>query len=252
MKKMLNRKAIVILFLVSMSFLYLLTTRAYSSPEYFPLNENDIYTYQHHEGIEKGIVTIAVKNVRQIDSGKQFNFLWQGKYNERIQTFQSTPRGIVFYENRHLAGEPPLKVIRTFKPPLLMIPSQLKKNIFVSTIQTVYDYGGNLIDKENIEAEISFAGEEDVTVGAGEFRCLHFFIRHNYRDASGNSKHMHTYNFWIAPGVGIVKFIHAFIPFLYVKYINPADKTIMNRYSSSFVERFELVKAVIGGKTIGQ
>lgn len=231
---------------------FLRPVKTYPISTYFPLNEDDKYTYIHYEGIEKGIVTKTVKNVRQRMGKKKFSFYWQGKYNDRVQTFLLTSQGMLLYMNKHLVGKVPLKVIRKYSPPLLMIPSQLKKNIFLSTIQSIYDYEGNIIDREKIEANISFVGAEDIIVEAGKFRCLHFFIRHNYKDHSGNSKHMHTYDFWIAPGAGVVKEVHTFIPFLYIKYISSEQKTINNRYSGSFVEVLELKKAIVGGKEIGE
>lgn len=253
MKKVSSWILIVVIFIFSISLLYFLKSKnTYPISKYFPLNENDKYIYMHHEGIEDGIVTITVKNVNKVDKGKQFDFLWQGKYNDRIQTLILTSEGIIFHKNKHLAGEIPLKVIRTFSPPLLMIPSELKKKISLSTVQSIYDFEGNLLEKEKIEADISFVGSEDVSVEAGKFKCLYFFIRHNYKDALGNSKNMHTYNFWIAPNIGIVKFIHTFIPFVHMEYIRPEEKDIMNRYSSSFVAVYELKKAIIGTKIIGQ
>ena len=254
MKKIPNQKVILIaflLFLVGFLCLLKIETKTYPISEYFPLNENDKYTYVHHEGIEEGIVTIIVKNVKQLKNTKQFNYLWQGKYNDRLQTFRLTSKGMILCDNKHLAGEIPMKVVRTFSPPLLMIPSRLKRNISLSAIQLIYDYEENLIDKEKIEAEISFIGTEHVTVEAGAFKCLHFFVRHNYRDTSGNTRHMHTYNFWIAHKIGIVKFIHTFIPFLYVEHIKPEQKTIMNRYARPFIATFELKRAVIGEEIIG-
>ncbi|MBZ9577939.1 hypothetical protein KJA13_02785 [Patescibacteria group bacterium] len=217
--------------------------------DFFPLNENDQYIYAHREGSVEGIVTITVKNVKQVAEGRQFNFLWQGEYNDRIQTNILSSKGILFCMNKHLVGEVPLKVIREFSPPLLMIPSELGKNISSSAIQSIYDYEGNLIDKERIEANISFVGFEDIAVEAGKFKCIHFFVRHNYRDAAENSKKMHIYNFWLAPGLGFVKFMHTFIPLQNLRYIRAGEKTIMNRYCGPFTEVFKLKKAVIAGKT---
>jgi len=248
MKKLFNSRITIIIFiLLIIGFFYPLFLKlknSYSINEYFPLNEGDKYIYSHHEGAERDVVTITVKNVRQTDEGKQFSLLFQGKYNDRIQTWILTSEGMKLCRNKHLVGKVPLKTIREFLPPLLMIPSRLKKSIFLSTIQSIFDYKGNLIEKENIEAEISFVGIEDVVVEAGEFKCIHFFIKNIYKNETGKSKLMHIYNFWIAPGVGYVKTIHAFVPFVYAEYVSPQKKDIMNRYNSSFVEVLELKEAV--------
>ncbi len=235
-----------------LSFYFIGGNKAYPIFKYFPLNENDTYIYEHREGIETDTVKIIVGDVKQTSAGKQFTFLWKGKYNDRKQLNMLTSKGIIFYKNEHLVGEVPLKVIRILEPPLLMIPSKLKKSIFISTIQNIYDVNGKYIDKEKIDAEINFVGIEDISTGAGNFKCIHFFIKHNYKDSSGKSIHMHTYNFWIAPDIGIVKLIHTFTPFLYSNFFKPEDKTIMNRYSESFAAYFELKKAVINGRVIGQ
>ena len=224
--------------------------RTYPISRYFPLNTNDKYTYDHYEGNEKDIVSITVKNVKKAGREKFFEFFWQGRYNDRIQSLKLSPQGIIFYSNRHLVGQVPLKVIRKFSPPLVMIPSRLSRFMITSTVQSIRGLGGKLIGKENIRSNISFLGYEDIKVKAGNFRCIHFSVTHTYKDGFQNSLQMHTYNFWIAPGVGLVKFIHAFIPFIYVKYIPPDQKDIMNRYSGPFVEIFDLREALIKGKTI--
>ena len=223
----------------------LMSKDAYSVFEYFPLDEDVEYVYRHLEGSESNIVTVSIKNVQQIESGKQFDLLFQGEYNDRIQTRMLTSQGVMFCRNKHLVGEVPLKVIREFSPALLLIPSKLKENISFSTIQSIFDYGGKLINKEKIEAEISFIGKEEITVEAGKFKCLHFLVRHIYKDEFGRSKLMHIYNFWIAPKTGHVKTIHTYIPFIHAKYIRPEEKNIMNRYSSPFVETLELKEIVV-------
>jgi hypothetical protein len=223
----------------------------YKISEYFPLNENDKYIYNNLEGAEEGIVTITVKNIKESGKEKQFDWLWEGKYNDRLQTHKVTFRGIVFCKNKHLAGEVPMRVVRVLSPPILMFPSRLERNIRLSSVQSIYTYEGKFLDGERIEADISFVGFEDVAVEAGKFKCIHFFVRHNYKDSEGRSKHMHTYNFWIAKGVGIVKYIHTFTPFLYIRKIKPEEKTIMNRYGEGFIAFFELKKAIIGGKSVG-
>lgn len=253
--KHLNWIIIAIIFVLCFgTTIYFLKIRnVYIISQYFPLNENDKYTYIHHEGIERGITTITVKNIRKTIEGKQFDWLWEGKYNDRIQTHLLTSKGMIFCRNEHLVGGEPLRSVRICNPPLVMIPSQLKKNSSFFTLFLTYSLKGKLLNKENIEANISFIGKEDIKIKAGEFKCLHFFISHDYKDIlSGNSIHRHTYDLWIAPGVGIVKFIHTFVPFIYVRYFRPEEKTIMNRYNSSFVEYFELKNAIIGGKKIGQ
>lgn len=218
---------------------------------YFPLNENDIYIFSLREGSEVNSITITVKNVKQMGKTKEFEFLWSGKYNDRAQLFRSTPDGIVFLENKHLVGEPPLKSIRTHSPPLMMIPYRLKRNVLLSSVLSTRDYKGHLLEQHKIEAEIAFLGLEEVSVEAGRIKCHHFFVHHNYKDMKGKSQFMHTYNFWVAPGIGFVKFIHTFIPFHQTNYINPADKNIMNRYENPFVSLYELKEAIIGGKKIG-
>lgn len=253
MRKKIRKICIILVFAISIAiFLHIFGRLIFDHGyQYFPLNEGDRYIYRHREGPEEGIVTITVKNVKQLNSSKQFDFLFQGKYNDRIQTYRLTRTGLLFYRNKHLVGEVPMKVIREFFPPLLMLPYQLKKNIAFNAIEDVYDYDGKLIDKEKIEGGVSFVGFEEVNVEAGKFRCLHFFVRLNYEDYSGNSKHMHAYNFWVTPGLGYVKVSHAFVPFLYITYIKPEDKNIMNRYSEPFVETFELKAATIGTRIIG-
>jgi hypothetical protein len=242
--------ALIIIAIIS--FYFISRNKTYPIFKYFPLNENDTYTYDHREDVESDTVKIIVEGVKQTSEGKRFTFLWKGKYNDRKQLNILTSRGIIFYQNEHLVGQAPLRVIRMMTPPLLMIPSELRKSIFTSTIQNIYDVNGKYIDKEKIEAEINFVGFEEVKTGAGNFKCIHFFIRHNYKDPSGKSIHMHTYNFWIARDIGIVKLIHTFTPFLYNNFFRPEDKTIMNRYGEPFTAYFELKKAVIGGKVIGQ
>jgi len=131
-----------------------------------------------------------------------------------------------------------------------MIPSRLNRCRDIYTAQLIYDLDARLIGREDINANICFVGIENVSVGAGNFSCLHFRAIHNYKDSFQNSIQMHTYNFWVAHGVGIVKFIHTFVPFIYIEYIPPGQKNIMNRYSGSFVERFELKEALIKDKII--
>lgn len=242
---------ISIIFVISVCCWVFLRFQEYPISEYFPLHENDKYIYTHQEGIEQGIVTISVKEIKQIGKTKEFSWLWQGKYNDRLQMLKLTPKGIVLCKNIHLAGEVPMKVTRILSPPILMIPAQLGKNILFNSLQSIYTNEGKFLEAEKIEADISFVGNEEVSVEAGKFRCIHFFVRHNYKDAVGNSKQMHTYNFWITKGVGIVKFIHTFTPFLCVKKIKPEEKTIMNRYDGGFKAFFELKRTIIGGKEIG-
>ncbi len=218
---------------------------------YFPLNENDQYIFQHNEGPESDIVTITVKNVRHKISGTEFDFLFKGQYNDRVQASKLTARGLLFCKNKHLVGQVPLKVIREFSPPILLLPYSLAKNISFNSAECIYDYDGKLIGKEKIEAIASFVGFEEVEVGAGKFKCRHFFVKLNYEDKFGNSARMHAYNFWVVPGLGYVKVIHTYTPFTYFTYLKPEDKTIMNRYNSPFTELFELKKAVIAGKDIG-
>jgi hypothetical protein len=240
---------IVVTFLFS-AIIFSTGDKSYPISRYFPLNTNDKYIYDHYEGDERDIVSITVKNVKKAGREKSFQFFWQGRYNDRIQSLKLSPQGITFYSNRHLVGQPPLKVIRKLSPPLLMIPARLSRLMTTSAVQSIQGLNGKLIGKENIRANISFIGYEDIKVKAGNFRCIHFSVTHTYKDSSKNSIQMHTYNFWIAPGVGIVKFIHAFIPFIYVKYIPPGEKNIMNRYSGPFEAIFDLREALIKGKTI--
>jgi len=218
---------------------------------FFPLETGDKYIYDHSEGGERDTVSVTVKNVQSRRGEKTFNFFWQGKYNDRIQSLKLSKEGLIILANRHLVGQVPLKVIRTFLPPVVMIPSCTKRFMKFRTVQPIYDLDGKLIERENISGEICFVGVEHVNLPAGDFRCLHFFSRHNYKDRKRNSIHMHTYNFWVAPGIGIVKAIHSFVPFVYINYIGPGQKTIMNRYSGFFFEVMELKKAYIGGKVIG-
>ncbi|MBN1914209.1 MAG: hypothetical protein JW788_07415, partial [Candidatus Omnitrophica bacterium] len=163
----------------------------------------------------------------------------------------SEKEGFIFCLNKHLVGEAPLKVIRKISPPLTIIPARLGKNMQDFCEQDIFDYDGTLLAKETIEANISFIGFENVKTPAGDFCCLHFFVTQNFRDAAGLSFQMHTHNFWIAKGVGVVQHIHTFIPFIYNDFVAPKDKTIMNRYNTSFCEVFKLKKAVIAGKQIG-
>jgi len=246
----------IALSLISLSLLisvivYYASDEIYPISGFFPLNTNDRYIYDHYEGAEKGMVSITVKNVKNAGKEKFFNFFWQGRYNDRIQSLKLSPQGIILYSNRHLVGQIPLKVIRKLSPPLLMIPSRLSRFVTSSSVQSICDLDRRSIGEEKINADIHFLGFEDINVKAGNFRCIHFSITHTYKDGSQNSIQMHTYNFWIAPGVGIVKFIHAFTPFIYVKYIPPGEKDIMNRYSGPFVEIFDLREALIKGKTVG-
>ena len=132
-----------------------------------------------------------------------------------------------------------------------MIPAQLKRSITTSAVQSIHSLDGKLIGEEYITANIHFIGVEDVSVEAGRFACLHFSITHNYKDSSQRSIQKHTYEFWIAQGIGIVKFIHTFVPFIYIRHIGPEEKNIMNRYGDSFEEIFELKEARIKGKIIG-
>lgn len=250
-----KKKLILLIILLSTGItaaFYFANANRYRIHEYFPLNESDKYTYIHHEGAEAGEVTITIKNVIQRKSTKQFDFLWGGKYNDRVQTDMLVEgEGLKHCLNKHLVGKVPLKVVRRISPPLVMIPAQLKTNMRGFCEQDIFDYDGKLLAKETIEANVSFMGFEEVKTNAGNFNCLHFFVTHNYRDASGLSFQMHTYNFWIAKGVGLVKQIHTFIPLVFIDFIAPEDKTIMNRYNTSFCEIFELKKAVIAGKQIG-
>lgn len=226
----------------------------YSRPmvSYFPLNGNDKYVYSHQEGPEDMLLTITVKNVKQISNRiKQFEFLWSGKYNDRIQIFRESPDGISLCENKHLVGEPPLKTIRTLSSPLIMLPYAFRNSKFANTTMSTFDNQGNLVEWDKIESEISFVGHEEVTVEAGKFKCSHFFVRHDYKDKNGNSRQMHTYNFWVAPGLGFIKFMHIFVPFRKTNYVEPAQKNIMNRYSNPFVSLYELKEATISGKKIG-
>ncbi len=219
---------------------------------YFPVQENNEYVYNRKEGSDNDVITIKIKNVESGYRRKHFYFYWEGsKYNARIQEYILDTRGLFFCQNKHLTGEVPLKVIRELSPPLLMLPSRLIRSTTLASMQTISDYDGNLIAKEKIQAEVSFLGSEKVSVEAGNFQCLNFSVRHNYKNKEGNSIHMHTYNYWIADGVGIVKFVHTFIPFHYERYIKPEDKTLMNRYSGFFVEAYELKKANVGGRIIG-
>lgn len=236
----------------TIAIFYFTNADRYPIQEYFPLNENDKYTYIHHEGVEAGEVTITVKDVIRRKSAKQFDFFWGGKYNDRVQTHILVEgEGIKFCLNKHLVGKPPLKVVRRISPPLVMIPAKLGKNMRGFCGQDIFDYDGKLLARETIEANSSFMGAEEIKTEAGNFNCLHFFVTLNFRDASGLNFQMHTYNFWIAKGVGIVKEIHTFIPFIYYDFISPEDKTIMNRYNTSFCEILELKNAVIAGKQIG-
>jgi len=250
---MFKRNLILILVILLIICLYAFRNTANNAVQpYFPLNENDQYTYQHNEGPESDIVTITIKNVKRIGNEAEFEFLFQGQYNDRVQTSRLTPQGLFFCRNKHLVGQVPQKVIREFSPPILLLPYKLDKNIFFNTAENIYDYDGKLIDKEKIEAIVSFVGFEEVKVEAGRFKCRHFFVKLNYEDKFGNSVRMHAYNFWVVPGIGYVKVIHTYTPFVYLTYIKPEDKTLMNRYNSPFTELLELKKAVIGGKAIGQ
>ncbi len=219
--------------------------------KYFPLNENDKYVYSHQEGAENDLMTITVQNVRKIDQITRFEFIWSGKYNDRIQELVSAENGIMLCVNKHLIGEVPLKTVRRLLSPLMMLPYRLsRKTVFSTSVMETNDYNGNFVERDNITDEVSFVGKEEVLVEAGKFKCYHFFVRHNYKDDSGNSRQMHTYNFWVAPGVGIVKFIHIFVPFHQVKYVSPEEKNIMNRYSNPFVSLYELKEAFIAGKKL--
>ncbi len=247
----------ILLFLISVPLLisvivYCASDEVYPISGFFPLNTNDCYIYDHYEGVEKGVASITVKNVRKEGKEKFFNFFWQGNYNDRIQYLKLSAAGLILLSNRHLVGRAPLRVIRKFSPPLLMIPSRLNKCKSVYTAQLIYDWDAKLIGREDINANIRFVGTENVSVGAGSFRCLHFRSIHNYTDSSKNSIQMHTYDFWLAYGVGVVKFIHTFVPFIYIEHIPLEQKNIMNRYSDSFAEVFELKEASIKGKVIKQ
>jgi len=103
--------------------------------------------------------------------------------------------------------------------------------------------------REEIEVLVSFVGKEDVNVEAGKFKCLHFFSRHNYKDALDNSIYMHTYDFWIAKGIGIIKMIHTFVPFQHIEYFKPEERPF-SRYSTIFSGVFELKDAFINGRPI--
>jgi len=242
---------LVIVLLVCAGYWYLVQKNTYSISEYLPLHENDVSVYLHHEGVEKGIVKITVKNVQPGPHGTKFDFFWEGKYSDRITTCLLTREGLKLVENKHLVGQVPLKVVRKYSPATMMIPAHFNKTAFSITNHLIYDYDSRFLDQEQIESLVSFVGKEKVTLIAGNFECLHFFIRHLYKNKNGESIHMHTYDFWIAPGAGVVKQIHTFIPFVYIQYISPEDKTINNRYNASFVEVLELIKANIGGKQIG-
>ena len=246
----------LILVVLLATCIYVFSTKTNNTLKpYFPLNENDQYVYQHEEGPESSIVTITVKNVKHISDGTEFDFLFQGQYNDRIQTSRLTAKGLLFCRNKHLVGQVPMKVIREFSPPILLLPYKLEKSIAFESSENVYDYDGKLIDKEKIEAIVSFVGFEEVNVEAGRFKCRHFFVKLNYEDQLGNSTRMHAYNFWVVPGLGYVKVVHTYTPFAsfaYFNYIKPEDKTIMNRYNSPFTELLELKKAVIAGKGIGR
>ncbi len=224
--------------------------RSYRISDYLPLNEGDVYLYAHHEGAESGDVTIRVANVEKRTEGKMFDLVWSGKYSDRVITNLLTDRGDFLVKNRHLVGEVPLKVIRKLNPPIVMIPGFFSKSFSMDTVSESRDYGGNLVEVEKIAMQTSFIGAEEIVVPAGKLKTLHFFVRHTYKDKDGNSKQMHTYDFWISSGVGIVKQIHTFTPFWYWNYIRPEDKTIMNRYSTSFVEVLELKNARIAGKQV--
>jgi len=224
-----------------------------SSPvsEYFPIAENNLYVFVHKEGKDVGLVNITVKNVKKNKQGLSFDFYWQGKYNDRIQKLLLSSAGIFLDENKHLVGEVPLKVIRRYSRPILMIPSGMEKSIYYRNAQLIYNYDHTLIAKEDIEGHASFVGVEKISTPAGVFTCRHYFLAHIYKDASGNSMLMHVYNFWLAKGVGHVKMSHIFTHLDYYQSVETGEKTIMNRYSAPFVEMLELKKAVIQGKVIG-
>lgn len=252
MKKVHIFSALIIIFTFLVSTLYFFyQAKTYPIFKYFPLNENDKYIYNYHEGIVESVLNLEVKNVKELDNGKQFNFYWHGKDNNRMQTFFLTSRGLLFYRNEHLEGDPPLRAIRIYSPPVVMMPSNLQRQSFLTTEQLIYDceVKGKLIGKEKIEALVSFVGKEEVSVRAGKFKCLHFFIRHNYKDALGNSIQMHTYDFWIAEGIGIIKMIHAFIPFRNIEYFKPEERPF-SRYTTIFSEVSELKEAIIKGISI--
>ncbi len=252
MKKILFSVAIIIIYaVIVISWYFLSKQEKFPISKYFPLNENDTYIYNHRDGTAEELLTITVKNVKSLADGRQFDFLWQSKLCNRSQTLKLSPGGLELCEDRFLAGTVPMKSVRIPSPPLLMIPSILKKGISLSSIQPVYTFEGKLLYTEEVEEGLSFVGTEEITVEAGKFRCLHFFTRHNYKDESGNSKHAHTYDFWIAPGIGLVKFVHSFVPFMYLRYVGPGEKGVMNRYDYFFVEVLELKNAKIGSTTIG-
>ncbi len=219
----------------------------YPVEDYFPINENNQYSYNYRVDDIETTVTMDVDGVRQTAGAKQFSFSWKGKYNDRIQTFALSPKGLFLVKNQHLRGEFPMKSTRILSPPLLMIPARLKRNILISSFQAIYDDRGNFRYDEKIEGDVSFLGPEDIDVPAGRFKCLHFCIRHNYRDGSGNSTQMHTYNIWISRNAGIVKFIHTFAPFVHMEYIKPEEKHLMNRYNTSIYEVYELREAMVNG-----
>ncbi len=249
-----NKRVAAMLFVVILFGIYFLAKwkDSYDIIKYFPLNEGDKYVYLYHEDAESDIVSITVQNVFDGNLGRQFDFLWRGKYHDRLMTNVRTPAGILFFQNQQLTGQVPHKVIRRFSPPLLMLPSQMNPNQFSFSVQSIYDYQGNLLDKEAVEAGITYLGKEMVQSAAGDFLCLHFFVRHTYRDLKGVSKHMHTYDFWIAQGVGFVKMVHTFIPFTHIEYRKPEEKTLMNRYRGSFVEVLELKEAMINNQLISK
>lgn len=74
----------------SIDFFYVRSGDAFVLSRYSPLNEVDRYVYFHYEDSDEDLVTITVKNVRNIGQIKQFDFLWQGKYNDRMQTSKFT------------------------------------------------------------------------------------------------------------------------------------------------------------------
>lgn len=67
-----------------------------------------------------------------------------------------------------------------------------------------------------------------------------FFLRLNYKDKEENIKYMHSYNVWVARNIGLIEFLHTFDHFYRRRFIEPKDKTIMNRYDNSFFALYEL------------
>ncbi len=239
-------KFVFVLFVLLGGLIYVLfgnkINDAYQVEEYFPLNNDDVYVYSQHEGPESGEVIVRVENVRKTVQGKEFDFVWSGQYNDRVMSLLLNSRGISFRENSI-----PSKVKRTFSPGFpVMIPGTLQKNAhYGDVIERVEDANGNLLKVEKRETGISFVGVEKIKVPAGTFQCLHFFTAVTNKDAEGNSDYRHTYDFWVAKHIGVVKQVHCFTRFKDFRYIKPEEKVLKNRYQDSFVEILELKHASI-------